>query len=262
MDMCSSEKAQAAIELIRLTDYCDSLLQINCIKDFPNALNGLQIANTGRVTKIGSAVDANRLAIQAAIEANIDFLIVHHGLFWSGPQQLTNERYLLYREIFENNLAIYSAHLPLDAHNVIGNNALIANALDIQIIDTFAEFEGTPIGKIAKWETTRSQLWHRVKALFPHAKAMEFGSPTPSKIGILSGSGGNIVIEALKKANLDTLITGEVRYSMYTLAQEEKLNVYVCGHYATEVFGARTMGEMVANNFGLPQTFINAPFDL
>jgi tetratricopeptide (TPR) repeat protein len=117
------------------------------MKDYPNALNGLQIENSGAVTKIGAAVDASASTIQMAVEQGIDLLIVHHGLFWPGLQPVTGSHYRALKLAVEHNLALYSAHLPLDLHPTIGNNVLLAAALGFEKTEPFLEMKGEPIGR-------------------------------------------------------------------------------------------------------------------
>lgn len=244
------------VTLEAITAYCDRRTGRESVVDFPGARNGLQFSNSGRITKIGAAVDAGMVPFQKATEAGVDFLIVHHGLFWSAQEPVTGLTYEKYRHLFEHNLAVYSSHLPLDAHPEIGNNACIAHKLGLKPIEHFLEHEGTKIGLIAEAPESRDELSKRLKALFPKTfTAIEFGSIKPQRIGISSGSGVQVIGE-LKASGLDTLITGELRQHQFNIAQEEKFNLYPCGHYATEVFGVQELAKEVANYFNLPWEFI------
>lgn len=244
------------VTLESITDYCDKRTRRATIVDFPGASNGLQFASRGPITKIGAAVDAGLVPFQKAAEAGVDFLIVHHGLFWNPQTPVTGITFEKYRFLLENNLAVYGSHLPLDAHPEIGNNACIAQKLDLKPIEQFLEYEGTKLGMIAEAPDSREELSQRLQSLFPNTfTAIEFGSAKPQRIGISSGSGAQVVGE-LKAAGIDTLITGELRQHHFNIAQEEKLNLYPCGHYATEVFGVQALAEEVANHFNLPWEFI------
>src|SRR5213080_196720 len=111
--------------LSKVVAYTDDFLRIREVGDWDNALNGLQIENSGKVTKIGAAVDVSTQTLQLAIERKINFLVVHHGLYWQGLQPVTG---ILRRQLglaLEHDLALYSAHLPLDVHPKLGNNALL-----------------------------------------------------------------------------------------------------------------------------------------
>src|SRR5271154_333540 len=113
--------SKAALKTI--VGYCDRTLRIAEIGDYPGAANGLQVENSGTVTKIAATVDASLATVKLAVDTKADLLIVHHGLFWSPRQPWTGKNHELLRLLVENNLAIYSSHLPLDAHPKLGNNA-------------------------------------------------------------------------------------------------------------------------------------------
>lgn len=242
--------------LQQLVDFCDKRARTHEVKDFTGSLNGLQFANNGTVTKIGSAVDAGLVPFQKAIEANIDFLIVHHGLFWSGAKRIVDSEYEKIKTLIDGNLAVYSCHLPLDAHPEIGNNALLAKALGIQAEDTFLPYEGTDIGLIGSWSRTRDELKATIDREFSGKfDAMEFGSTEPRKICVLTGSGAS-AIEHIKATGADTFVTGELRQHHFNYAQEHQLNVYACGHYATETYGVNALAQEAAKHFSLGCEFI------
>ncbi len=227
------------------------------IADFPGAENGLQIENNGTVSKIGAAVDASESAFRMAIDAGVDLLIVHHGMFWRGLRPVTGSFHRKLKLALDNNLAVYSSHLPLDAHTEIGNNARIAQALKFPAIGGFVTHEGIDIGLIARAGVSRDELRRRLKTLFPKGIiAIECGNSDLERVGILSGSGRS-ALPHLKEQNCDTLITGELRQEHFTLAEEEGLNLYICGHYATETFGVSALAGEAAAKFGLESAFFN-----
>ncbi|MEM0966741.1 MAG: Nif3-like dinuclear metal center hexameric protein [Verrucomicrobiota bacterium] len=242
--------------LSEVVSFCDRRTRRRDIVDFAPAHNGLQLENDGTVTKIGAAVDAGEVPFRLAAERNIDFLIVHHGLYWVAPIPITGPHYRKTRLALENNLAVYGSHLPLDCHPEIGNNALLAKALGLTRIDTFLPYEGTPIGLVASSPESRQQLRSRLEQLFPsHVIAIEEGSENPGKVAILTGSGSSAV-EHLSEIGVDTLITGELKQHFFNIAQEERLNLFLCGHYRTETFGVRALAEEAAEYFGLPWEFV------
>jgi dinuclear metal center YbgI/SA1388 family protein len=242
-----------------LTDivaYCDELTHRRQVADFPGANNGLQLENGGSVTRIGAAVDAGSIPFQKAIEAGVDFLIVHHGMMWNSPRSYTGPLYEKLKLAFDHNLAVYSSHLPLDAHQEFGNNRLLAEALKLKPAEWFLEHEGTPIALLAEGCESRDQLRTLIEAEFgPGITAIEYGSSHPRRVAILTGSGRS-ALPFLREHGTDTLITGELRQEHFTLAQEEKLNLYLCGHYATETYGVRALAGRVAAHFGLEHRFI------
>lgn len=243
--------------------FCDRRIRKSEIKDFDGAYNGLQLENNGNVTKIGAAVDAGQLPFAAAVAAGVDFLICHHGLFWSPPIPVTGPHYHKLKTAMDGNLAVYGAHLPLDAHPEIGNNALLAKALGLEAVGTFLPYEGTDIATLASGPAGgRAELAAKLQTLFPETYcAIEYGSAQPTRIGILTGSGQSAVPH-LKSQGIDTLVTGELRQHHFNMAQELGLNLYPCGHYATEVFGVKALAAEVAAQFGLEWTFLEQPCSL
>src|SRR5207237_6356181 len=132
--------------LSEIVEYANDYLRVPEIEDWPNALNGLQIENSGQVTKIGAAVDVSTCVLSEAAKKDVNLLLVHHGLFWPGLQPVTNALHRQLRIAFENNVALYSAHLPLDIHSKVGNNAQLAVALDLRSTTPFLEEKGQLIG--------------------------------------------------------------------------------------------------------------------
>ncbi|MBI3886582.1 MAG: Nif3-like dinuclear metal center hexameric protein [Opitutae bacterium] len=241
--------------LHELADYCDKRTRRTAFKDYPGAVNGLQVANDGRVTKIGAAVDAGRGPFEKAVECGVDFLIVHHGLFWDSPQPLTGAVYERYAALIRGNCAVYSSHLPLDAHPELGNNALLARQLGFKVRRRFLAHEGEAVGWIASSKYRRAQIRARLEEQFSRVAAVECGPASPKEIAFCSGSGNGAVRE-LAAAGVDTLITGELREEWFNYAQEHRLNLYCCGHYATEVFAVKALAAELAKKFRLPWTFI------
>ena len=239
-----------------ILNFCENRIQTSTIADFPGAQNGLQVENNGTVSKVGAAVDAGLVPFKKAVKAGIDFLIVHHGLFWEEAYPITGTRYEKYKLCLDHNLAIFGAHLPLDCHPEIGNNAILASKLGLNQLEWFHEYEGNPVGLITEGGLSRSDLRARLGDLFSkEVTAIEKGSKQPEKIAVLTGSGASVVSE-LKAAGVDTLITGELKQNHFNEAEEAGLNIYLCGHYATETFGVSALASEVAQKFGLDWEFI------
>src|SRR6266550_1265006 len=129
-----------------IAEYGDELLQNKITPDYPKALNGLQLENRSRITGIAAAVDFSIRAIKGAIAKSANLLVVHHGMFWEGSQQLTGPMYNRLRLLLENDIAVYASHLPLDRHPTLGNNVLLARQLGLDPSGVFARFEGISIG--------------------------------------------------------------------------------------------------------------------
>lgn len=242
--------------LQEIVEYCDERVRLSEISDLPNAFNGLQVANRGEVTKIGAAVDAGLDPFEKATAAGINFLIVHHGLFWEPPIPVVGHNLKKLRVLMDADCAVYSSHLPLDCHPEIGNNAHLAKLLDLEPLETFLDFDGTDIGLIATPPGDRQALSKALQSLFPQTYcAIECGSARPERVAIVTGSGVSAINE-LKKHGADTLITGELKQNYFNVAQEVGLNLYLCGHYATETFGVSLLAAEVAEKFDLPWEFV------
>lgn len=219
-------------------------------------MNGLQAANAGTVKKIGAAVDAGLRPFEQAAAAGIDFLIVHHGMNWKPPMPLTRANYAKVKVLLEADMAVYGSHLPLDCHPEIGNNACIARRLGLEISDWFLPYEGTCIGAVIDNAPLRPVLKQRLQELFPASFiGIEHGPEQPQRVGLLSGSGQS-AIPHLKAAGIDTFITGELKQEHFNVAQEEGFNLYLGGHYATEVFGVMELAAEAAAHFGIEWEFI------
>jgi dinuclear metal center YbgI/SA1388 family protein len=238
-----------------LVTYCDRRTRRTAFKDAPGAFNGLQVANNGRITKIGAAVDSGREPFQRAVAAGVDFLIVHHGMYWDMPRPLTGAVYDRVATLIRGNCALYSNHLPLDGHPAIGNNALLARQLGLKPSRPFLVRDGEAIGCIARSKFTRTALRRKLELLYPRVIAVECGTATPREIAFCSGAGNSAVPE-LAAAGVGTLVTGELREEFFNRAQEERLNLYLCGHYATEVHAVKALAAELAKKFELPWEFI------
>ena len=241
--------------LEELVSHCDRRTRRAAFKDAPGACNGLQVANDGRVTKIGAAVDAGVVPFAKAVAAGVDFLIVHHGMYWDMPRPLTGAAYTRVATLIRGNCALYSNHLPLDGHPEIGNNALLAQQLGMKRRRPFLIRDGEAIGCIAATRLPRATLRARLEQLYPRVVAIECGSAHPHGVAFCSGAGNSAVPE-LAAAGVDTLVTGELREEWFNRAQEEKLNLYCCGHYATEVHAVQALAGELATKFKLPWEFI------
>jgi dinuclear metal center YbgI/SA1388 family protein len=241
--------------LTELAAYCDKRTRSAAFKDAPGAFNGLQVANDGRVTRIGAAVDAGLVPFRHAVAAGVDFLIVHHGMYWDMPRPLTGAAHARVAALIGGNCALYSSHLPLDSHPKLGNNALLARQLGLRPRRGFLPNDGGDIGCIATCRLSRAQLRRKLESLYPRVIAIEFGPANPAEVAFCSGS-GNGAMPALLSSGAATLVTGELREEWFNVAQEQGLNLYLCGHYATEVHGVRALAAELSAKFGLPWEFI------
>lgn len=246
------------MKLDELTSHLDTLLDLAAIKDYPNALNGLQVENTGEVTKVAVAVDACEAVLRQAVEQGADLLIVHHGLFWSGLAPLTGAAARKARLCFDHNLAVYSVHLPLDAHEKLGNNTLLCDAIGLPAgRERFLD-----LGWKADLSIDRVALQARLEKAVGGPVHLAPGGPEKiQRIGIVTGGAGGNLFKAVEEG-VDTFITGEGPHWTYTAAEEAGLNLFYAGHYATETFGVRALGAHLQEKFGLPWQFIDHPTGL
>jgi dinuclear metal center YbgI/SA1388 family protein len=252
------------MNLSDLVSHLDIELRLAEIADYSNALNGLQLENHhGKVTKIVAAVDATLPVMQKATAAGADLLLVHHGMFWSGLQPWTGPVFQKLKLCGDSGLAVYSAHLPLDVHPVLGNNAQIAKALGLTPTGGFLEYKGSEIGVTAEQAMPLEELVTKFKAALGGSPVhvCAGGPKTTRKIGISSGGSGSEVATAAK-AGIDTFITGEGPHWSYTLAEELGINVLYGGHYATETFGVKALAAHIEATFGIPWGFVNHPTGL
>lgn len=248
------------VELQEIVEYLDELLRIDEVPDYEGARNGLQVENRSAVERVCAAVDGCQATIDAAAEAGAQLLLVHHGLFWGDPLPVAGITYRRLKALFEADLALYSAHLPLDVHEELGNNALLAQALELGVEGRFGEgpaFEG--IGVWATADLPRAELIDRVTAACGSEPRVVDGGPTHvRRVGIITGGAGTMIRQAWEEG-LDTFVTGEGAHHTYHEAAELGLNLIYAGHYATERFGVKALAERVAGRFGLEWEFLDHP---
>jgi dinuclear metal center YbgI/SA1388 family protein len=246
-----------------LIEHLDRYLKIKQVADWPNAFNGLQVENGDRpVKRIAAAVDACEFTLHAAVERGVDFLIVHHGLLWSGAKPLTGAEYRKAKIALDGGLAVYSAHLPLDLHPEVGNNALLCKALGFKKTTPFFFEKGQFIGLQAQQPVDRETLLKRVeKATGAQAKLCPGGPRKALRIGVVTGGAGGEIHKAADEG-VDTFITGEGPHWSYTAAEERGLNVIYGGHYATETFGVKALAARISRRFKTPWEFIDHPTGL
>jgi len=182
----------ATASLSQITRHCDRLLRTAAFTDYDGAFNGLQVENRGAVRCIAAAVDGSLATVKLAVAAGADLLLVHHGLFWSARHPWTGRNCELLRRLLENDLAVYSSHLPLDAHPKLGNNAQLCAALGLKPGKPFFEYKGQPIGFEAKASIPRKQLVRRLeRSLGGPVKLAPGGPAVCRRIGVVSGGAGN-----------------------------------------------------------------------
>ena len=260
--MTISSRNMPNASLNTIAGYCDRILRTEKIGDYDGAVNGLQAGNSGSVTRIAAAVDASLATVKLAIAARADLLFVHHGLFWSPAHPWTGKKYELLRLLVENNLAVYSSHLPLDAHPRLGNNAQLCAALGLKNLRPFFVSHGQPIGFQSRAKISRAELAAKLAHATGAKPRIIPGGPKICRcIGVVTGGAG----DGLKLAadeGVDTFITGEGPHWTYALAEELGINVFYGGHYATETFGVKALAAELSKKFKVPWGFLDHPTGL
>jgi dinuclear metal center YbgI/SA1388 family protein len=248
--------------LSKIISYTDRYLRVRNMGDWDNALNGLQIENSGRVKRIGAAVDVSTRVFTEAQKHDVDLLIVHHGLFWPGLQPIQGALRRQLRIVFENDIALYSAHLPLDIHARVGNNAQLVAALGLKSAQPFLEEKGQPAGLKVRASLTRGELVRKLqKVLNSSVKVFGFGPKQTRSIGVVTGAAGSEIYRVADEG-IDTFITGEAPHWAAVAAEEVGMNLLLGGHYATEVFGVKALAAHLSERFGIPWEFIDCPTGL
>ena len=252
------------IALSDIVAFLDHLLRPRDIPDQPTAMNGLQVENAGGVGWVAAAVDASQATIDSVANASRArgapaLLLVHHGLFWDDPAPLTDRRYRRVRALLTNDIALYGAHIPLDVHAEVGNNAVLARQLGLGDTAWFDDYKGVPMGVMGALALPREELVSRVEALLgSRARLIPGGPAVTSRVGVITGAAGSR-IRAAKAAGCDTFITGEGAHHTYFDAMEFGVNVIYAGHYATEQVGVKALAERVSAEFGIPWEFFDHP---
>ena len=252
----------STISLAKLVDYCDRTLRTAEVQDYERAVNGLQVENSGKVKRIAAAVDASLVTVRMGIEQGANLMIVHHGLFWGASHPWTGKRYTLLRLLLEHDVAVYSSHLPLDAHPLLGNNAQLCSALGLRKTKPFFFERGMHLGLQARADLDRKALAVRLaKATGSRVHTIPGGPARCRKIGVVTGGAGAEVKKAAAEG-VDTFITGEGPHWTYALAEELGVNVLYGGHYATETFGVKALAAHLSRKYRVPWMFLDHPTGL
>ena len=258
----TSKPLRSMASLQQIVAACNATLRIDEIADWDNAVNGLQIENSGKVTKLGAAVDASSRTLSLAVDRGINFLIVHHGLFWPGLQPVTGALSRQLRIAFKHDLALYSAHLPLDVHPTLGNNAQLGRSIGLRSMKPFLEEKAQMIGLKSQVSLERDDLLAKLnKSLGGTVKPFNFGPQKTRVIGIVTGAAGSDIYRVAAEG-IDTFITGEGPHWAAVAAEELGLNLWLGGHYATETFGVKALAAHLSKKFRLPFEFIDCPTGL
>jgi dinuclear metal center YbgI/SA1388 family protein len=249
------------MDILQLSHYLDNLLDISSINDAPNALNGLQVQNTGEIKKIGLAVDLCQATIDMAIEKNCQMMFVHHGIFWGGLQPLRGSFYDKISSMVNANLGLYSAHIPLDLHPVLGNNKALADLIGLENLEPFGEYGGVKIGFKGTINKVSAENLAQKLAEKLGASIKLIGEGNIESVGLVTGGAADIVKQASREG-LDAYITGEGANHHYHEAIEGNCILFFAGHYATETGGVKAVGGHLQQKFGIDIEFLDYPTGL
>ncbi len=243
-------------QLTDIIQWCDQTLKSHEFKDY--APNGLQIEGKSEVKKILCAVTASQDAIEAAIRADADLLLVHHGYFWKGePYPITGMRGKRIKSLIQHDISLVGYHLPLDSHPSLGNNAAIADLLELENLEALDPAERNPIGNIGYLpqalppEAFKQLLIERLGFDAIHLPAEK---SSIQKVGFCTGGAQDFIAKAAEQ-NCDAYISGEVSERTYYEAKELNVHYYACGHHATERYGVQRLAKAISEQFNIEYSY-------
>lgn len=252
-------------DLATIAQHLDELLATDALPDYNGALNGIQLAHRGPVRRIAASVDISRRVIEETIRADANLLIVHHGMFWSGAQRIIGPVYDRIRLLVENDIAVYSSHLPLDRHATLGNNVLLAQAFGLRATGGFVSYKGFNVGIRGESDIDTSALLSRADAFARKHGGSARSSLMPKghrtrRWGLCTGAGASSeTLHEAQDLRLDTVIVGEGPHHTSVAAEDLGVVVIYAGHYATETLGVKAVADHLTATFGIPSAFIAAP---
>lgn len=255
-----SNSQPQALSPNELAKWCDHYLEVSAFKDY--CPNGLQVDADQSITHIITGVTACEALIDVAIEQKANALLVHHGYFWKGePEAIVGMKGRRIRKLMQHGISLLAYHLPLDAHPKIGNNAMLAKALDLTITGPLYPDEHHPVGNVAISDTplTAEQLNTRLHQVLKR-QPLHIASGDPqrvlSKIGICTG-GAQDMIEQAAKMGCDAYISGEISERTTHSARELGIDYFAAGHHATERGGIQALGALIAEQLALQVSFVD-----
>lgn len=254
--------------LSQIASFLDQTLNVGGIPDYSNAVNGVQVANLGDIERVATAVDFSTETVNGAISAGAQLLVVHHGMFWSGVQPITGYRFDRLQSLIAHDVAVYSAHLPLDVHPELGNNALLAKRLGLVPTSGFFKYQSIDVGLSGECDVPTRVIAEKAGDLAAEFRGTLATTPFATdrrtrRWAVCTGSGADSgSLREAAQRGIDTLIVGEGPHHTSVEARELGIVVLYAGHYATETFGVRALGALLEQQFGMTSSFIDAPSGL
>ncbi len=250
------------MKLESLLQYLSEYLRLEDFPDYPLAFNGLQVEGPENVFRICAAVDASEAVIDEAAQRNADLLIVHHGLLWDGLHRVTGPKYRKLHKLLGEGIALFSAHLPLDAHAEVGNCALLARELGLADLERFGSYGAEKIGWCGTVNTDRDAFKETIAGVVDGPVRLIPGGPDALyRVAVVTGGAADMIAEAASEG-MDALVTGEGTHHTFHQAMEYGVNAYYAGHYATETWGVRALAAHLEQRFEIPWDFIDLPTGL
>lgn len=238
-------------KLTEITTWLDDYLKTDSIQDYPNAYNGLQVENSGEIHSVGSAVDASLKSIRQAVDRKVDLLIVHHGLYWQGVEMLKGAWKEKCELLLENNIALYSSHLPLDVHPKAGNNVLLAQALGLKEITQCLPQRGINMAVKGYVDKNRDAFIQDVeKTLGKRPFYCLEGKNKIDELYIMTGGAGTEITK-INEVGGKNFLSGEGSHWTIPYAEEQKMNYILATHYLTETLGVERISEEIKRSFSI-----------
>jgi len=240
------------MKLTKITKFLDELLGNEKTED-PYTKNGLQVQGKEDVKKIGFAVDA---CMESFNELKVcDMIVVHHGLFWPSIDKVTGNNCERLRFLLDNQISLYSSHIPLDVHSQIGNNAIMMDIIGAKKkyfkgFVCFGEYE-----KVKDINQIKKKIDERIN---PASVMLPFGKKEIKKVSVCSGGGYSLIGTAVDEG-ADLYITGEGSHTIYHYAKESRINIILAGHYKTETLGIRKLMEVAGKKLNIETVFTDIP---
>jgi dinuclear metal center YbgI/SA1388 family protein len=246
-------------EIVR---FLDAELRLTEFED--SCLNGLQVESGENVTRIAVSVDAGESVIEKSIAAQAGLLLVHHGLLWAGANdRITGPHGRKVKRMLAAGLSLYAAHLPLDGHEALGNNFILAEKLKLSALERAVKYRTAMIGCLGRNEArlelaAYKEILDNLRGSSRNTLILPFGPSIPERVCVVSGSAADIALQ-YQAVGFDTFVTGEPKQMLFHFAKEHRLNILCAGHYATETVGVEAVGALLEKKFGVQSVFIDEP---
>jgi dinuclear metal center YbgI/SA1388 family protein len=244
------------VKALDIIGTCDRVLQPETFADY--GPNGLQVPGRDEVRLVVTGVSATLALIEKAADLGADLVLTHHGLFWDGqPRALSSAMARRLRVLLGADIGLAAYHLPLDGHPEHGNNAILAERFGCELHENFMQIgrAGTFAGDGIPVEV----LHARVREVTGREPLLQGAGPANVKrIAIVSGAAADMLADAAEQG-FDAFVTGEPKERSMADAEEAGIHFFAAGHYATETFGIRRLGELIAAEHGIEHVFVDLP---